>query len=242
MYDLMHVKHLGTDQYFNGSVLWLLVYRILPGTAAENLQRVMLRAKDFWKRNDISEHYGNVKLSMFHNPEKPNDNFPKLKGRAAEVKTMTTALCEIWNFYADMNDMVHKQIGLALRKSARLDAIMTENTQEYKLSPGAAAEWQKCVFVYLACQSAAAKHFGGLGDLLFDVTPKSHGLCHLGHDCVHLNPRRGWCYAGEHMMHTMRTVGSSCCRGCKADAVSRKIMVKYREGMHLQMSSHMFSA
>ena len=29
--DLMHAKHLGTDAYFNGSVLVLLVYAILPG-------------------------------------------------------------------------------------------------------------------------------------------------------------------------------------------------------------------
>lgn len=30
--DLMHVKHLGVDQYVYGSVLALLVYVILPGT------------------------------------------------------------------------------------------------------------------------------------------------------------------------------------------------------------------
>ena len=30
--DVFHVKHLGTDMYFAGSVLWLLCYRILPGS------------------------------------------------------------------------------------------------------------------------------------------------------------------------------------------------------------------
>eukprot|EP00959_Pyramimonas_sp_CCMP1952_P305900 6401272-Pyramimonas_sp.AAC.1 len=78
-----------------------------------------------------------------------------------------------------------------------------------------------------SCQTAAANYLNRLGNLLFDVTPESHGLCHLGHDCAHLNPRSGRCYARESMMHTVRAVGSSCCRGCTADAVSIKTKVKY---------------
>ena len=31
MLDVLHCKYLGTDQYFGGSVMWLLVYVILPG-------------------------------------------------------------------------------------------------------------------------------------------------------------------------------------------------------------------
>lgn len=29
--DWMHVKYLGTDQYFIGTILWLMCYVILPG-------------------------------------------------------------------------------------------------------------------------------------------------------------------------------------------------------------------
>jgi len=32
--DILHVKHLGTDEYFYASVLWLLCFRVLPGTHA----------------------------------------------------------------------------------------------------------------------------------------------------------------------------------------------------------------
>lgn len=35
--DLMHVKHMGTDSWFFGSVLQLLVYRVMGGTPAANL-------------------------------------------------------------------------------------------------------------------------------------------------------------------------------------------------------------
>ena len=33
--DVMHCKYMGTDTYFIGSVLWLLCYSVLPGTAAK---------------------------------------------------------------------------------------------------------------------------------------------------------------------------------------------------------------
>ena len=38
--DLMHCKHLGTDQYYYGSVLKLLTHHIMTGTRAENLDAV----------------------------------------------------------------------------------------------------------------------------------------------------------------------------------------------------------
>ena len=38
--DWMHVKLLGTDMYLFGSVLWLLVYALLPHSPAENLDVV----------------------------------------------------------------------------------------------------------------------------------------------------------------------------------------------------------
>ena len=38
--DWMHCKHLGTDVYFYASILAFLVYHMLPGNAADNLEMV----------------------------------------------------------------------------------------------------------------------------------------------------------------------------------------------------------
>ena len=38
--DYMHSKHMGVDMYFVASVLMLLVYHMLPGTAQQNLDAV----------------------------------------------------------------------------------------------------------------------------------------------------------------------------------------------------------
>ena len=46
--DLMHIKHLGTDQYFLGSVLHMLVYSMMPGTPAANLDEVWTLCADFF--------------------------------------------------------------------------------------------------------------------------------------------------------------------------------------------------
>ena len=33
--DVMHCKYLGTDEYYDASVLWLLVWNILPGSSVD---------------------------------------------------------------------------------------------------------------------------------------------------------------------------------------------------------------
>ena len=47
--DLMHTRYIGTDQWFCGSVLYLLCYMIMPGTPEENCTAVFARMKRHWK-------------------------------------------------------------------------------------------------------------------------------------------------------------------------------------------------
>ena len=232
----MHVKHLGIDQYFCGSVLWLLCYIVLEDSASENLARVVLKAKEWWTANKYGDHFNNIKLSMFHDPAKPYEQFPKLKGRAAEIKNLVPALLHIWTAYSDPTDTLHKLISFGLRCSHRLDQIMHEHVKDDVLPPDTAREWKTCVFAFLACQTKLARSFNNDGFKLFNVTVKSHALAHIGLDAQKLNPRRGWCYAGEHMMHNQRVLASSCCRGNTAHQASSKMTQKYRFGMHLQMT------
>lgn len=44
--DLMHVKHLGTDQQVMGSVLQVLTHYVLPGTKDENMTTVWEALKE----------------------------------------------------------------------------------------------------------------------------------------------------------------------------------------------------
>eukprot|EP00959_Pyramimonas_sp_CCMP1952_P447975 9380367-Pyramimonas_sp.AAC.1 len=70
-------------------------------------------------------------------------------------------------------------------------------------------------------------HFGNEAELLFDVTIKSHHLAHWALEINHINPRRGWCYAGEAFMHKMKFLGASCVRGNAPARAAIKMIGKY---------------
>ena len=128
-------------------------------------------------------------------------------------------------------------IAVALRASARIDEIMHDHVKDFKFPGVISDEWRSCVQTYLTMQTALARHYNNLGYLLFNVTIKSHCTEHIADDARHLNPQRGWDYAGEHFMAIVKTVASSSTRGNKAHQVSKKIIGKYRQGMQMEMLS-----
>ena len=240
MFDLLHVKHLGTDSYFFGSVLWLLCYELLPNDPANNLQYVFDRCLDYWDRESVSNHYNHIKLSMF---VKEND-FPRLKGRGAEIKAMAHPLVEIWEMWMDDTVDEHAFVYEGLRMSARMENILSANVRCSRLPPAAAHEFKECAFAFLAVQTAAAQIYNTRVPnplFLFDVTIKSHCLAHVGLECLFMNPRMGWNYTGEHYVSRMKVVASSCCKGNRPDQSQRKMIAKYRQGFHYSIVSDMWS-
>ena len=69
--------------------------------------------------------------------------------------------------------------------------------------------------------------------MLFDLTVKSHMMAHIALTAHEINPRRTWRFAGERMMFLVRRLGQSCSRGIKPHGTGRKLMTKYRCGLHL---------
>jgi hypothetical protein len=230
--DVLHVKHLGTDMYFAASVLWLLCYQILPGTAEENLEAVWARVNEYYKAYPSPYRYSNMKLSMFINPERPYHKMAKLKGRGAEVKALMPALLWVWTrYYMVPGNQQHEEIKLGLQCSSRIDEILEENKEEYKLNDVVAKEFEFNVWVFLLMQNSLAMFYSALGFFIFDITPKSHYLAHIGLFAKYLNPRLGWCYAGEDFMHVVKTLGASSAIGNRAARVNIKQMQKYSTGL-----------
>ena len=77
--DWMHAKHLGTDKVLLASVLWLLVYNVLVGTAEENLKTVWLGIAYWYKKLGVDNKLAQLKPIMFSTKSSPN-----LKGKAGE--------------------------------------------------------------------------------------------------------------------------------------------------------------
>ena len=92
--DWMHMQHLGNYQRIFGSVLHVLVYRVLLGNPTDSLAQVVSDMKAFW-RISTENSFNSIRLAMFCDPSKPQDAYPYLKGKAAEVKHILGGLHDV---------------------------------------------------------------------------------------------------------------------------------------------------
>ena len=194
------------------------------------MKRVSMR-----QARKIVDRFQNLRLNMFLDPRSPHSTFPRLKGRAAEVRNLGPGLLAAFQQHMDSGSQVDKQIKLALKASVRFEEILTEHKDAVQLPESAVVELQSAVHAFLMCCSALAHKFREEGRPVFNVTVKFHYLAHAALQAKHLNPRLGWCYAGEDYMAKIKRVAASCLRGTPAHLVSGKMAAKYVQGMHARL-------
>ena len=110
--DELHCIYLGTSKWFFGVVLWLLVYRILHGSPAENIRSVWNWILDAYKDLDIncSLHLQCLNLKSFTDPNNPDDHYPKMKGKGAQIKHFARPLLQVWVRCMDPANNVHIKV------------------------------------------------------------------------------------------------------------------------------------
>ena len=161
--DWLHTKHLGVDQYFFGSMLHLLVFSILPGSPDDNMQAVWGAMQQFLKDTKTKDSFSGIRVSMFSNTASPNAQFPRLKGKGAEVRNIGPALEHAFRQHMDPQSTQHKQIALGLRMSVRMEELLTTHADEWKLPPDAAREMTTCATNYAQLATALANHYNSEG-------------------------------------------------------------------------------
>ena len=140
--DYMHVKYLGTDQYFLGSVLFVLCCRLMGGSREDNALQIWGMVSEFYTANEqlCRCPYKILKLSMFSSGP---GGYPKLKGKAAEVRDLAPALLSVWREGMSEEDPMHIAILCALEASCRMEEILRRN-KGWKLPPDLAGEfWER---------------------------------------------------------------------------------------------------
>lgn len=109
-YDNIHGKHLGSDRYLWGSLLWLLLYKILDGTPTNNCACVWSLIQEEYGLRSYHRRrkarYTYFKISLVCNPAKPYSSQPQLKGEASMIKHIGPILLDIWNKLMDDDDQV----------------------------------------------------------------------------------------------------------------------------------------
>ena len=216
--DYMHCKFMGSDAYFYGSVLtiatFIVVHPALDSFQAR-LDRVWSFCKEYWQTHpcDPSSRFRNMKIGFFTKASRWRNTFPKLKGRASEIKHLGLALAYAWEKIMDGSDPKHQSILLALQMSVKMDKLLDDHHEDIRLPDVVAADLCTAGFVFLDQFTCLANSYNTMGNMLFNLTVKCHMLAHICLRCNQMNPRRAWCFSGERMMLLMRRIVQSCTRG-----------------------------
>lgn len=237
--DLMHNFYLGWLQYFFGSVFWLLCFECLDLAPLSNLHTIWNFIKEVQQGDNSRRKYRHRldKLSMFVK----KTGFPKLKGRASDIRGLDKALLSCWQQFMIPENMQHKQVEAFLKLLLEVNDTLNDFSPKYGFWKVPQEHWQNlkqkaCAMAQLHVQ--LSEHYQELGVSLFNITSKTHFTLHSIFLAEDLRPSLTWCFKGESMMKKMQTVFKSCLAGNKHFNVGRMSAVKFRHLLYIKIKEH----
>jgi hypothetical protein len=159
--------------------------------------------------------------------------YPKLKGKAGEIKHFTPVLLRVWEEGMNVTDPMQVSIKVALESSAGMDAILDDHPTDPALPHAKAVEFLRLAVEHVQVVASLANY----NDMfVFNITLKCHYMIHAAILARHYNPRLGWCFMGEDFMKRVKNVAASCTRGMGAKMVTRKMLIKITRALHYSLS------
>lgn len=115
-----------------GSVLHLLVHKILPKSPQENLTTIWSSVRQLYDHFQIAKEnrYGTLRLTMFK-----TSGSTKLRGKAGEIRAFAPIIHRIWQQHYNPNLEIHTKIELSLRLGCRMEEILDLHRDEFVI-PG----------------------------------------------------------------------------------------------------------
>lgn len=233
--DWMHCHHLGWLQYLYGSIFHILVFILLPGEELQNLSTIANFIKTWQKRNHVKHPYRMKldKLTMFQ----PKKGYPKLRGRAADIAGLHSAMHALWNDQMDASSVQHRQIRLMLSLNMQINELLDEYspTNGYMAVPeGPATELFQKGLQMASLHGQLLESFEAQEIQVFNLTSKTHFALHALQFSRFVHPYLVWCYKGESTMHRIQVLWKSCLTGSKHFQVSGRAALKERYLLTLQ--------
>ncbi len=228
--DELHILHLGVSMYMLGSVLWCLVHRRMPDSAVQNMQNLWGQVSAYYSEHQTSTQFSSLNLSSFHNPEKPTKDYPRLKGKGAEIKGLIPAIFEVWNRHMRVGDPYDEQVKACLHRMVAIQNIVDENASELFLPEEDSLNLMRHADVFLKAYSRLGKAADEAGDLLWSSVPKLHWMWHWALRARFLSPRRGSCYIDEDFVGKIKAIVTSVRHGSTSHAISLNVAAKFRLG------------
>ena len=233
--DYMHNCYLGFQNYVYGSCFYILTHEAMPGTPLENLKVLETFLKDFQKRRHTAHRYRHrlCKLSMFMKAS----GFPKLKGRAADIKGLDEVMVAMWENWMDFTNLQHRQIRLLLKLNLDIARILDEYAPRHghlavpePMATNLKRKGQQLAQVH----AQLTDHYKEQDKRLFNFTAKLHFCQHSLELAKFVHPSLVWCFKGETTMRSVQRLWKSCLDGRKHWQVGRSAAMKYRHLTHLR--------
>ena len=121
--DELHVMHLGTSQYVLGAVLLILCFKLMAGTPEANSHNIWTAINMFYIDYKVETQYSSLKISAFYEP----GQFPRLKGKGAEIKDLAAPLAKVWSGRMTMDNPEHQQVQAMLQYQCTAQRIMHDH-------------------------------------------------------------------------------------------------------------------
>lgn len=242
--DEMHILYLGVYQYHCGSILWLLVYRLMPNTAAENMRALWTDILEEYQSGSPCKQFTSLVLGSFTRADRPRKDYPRLKGSASEIKWLIGPLKAVWVKYKRPGNRYDNRVLASLNSILAIQDLIDESSHDMFMDIPKVIELRQQIadflnhLVWLANEvDRPVPNPASLfqpGDKLFTVPPKSHWMWHLGWRAMWLSPRRGACYAGEDLQRLLKGIARSCTANCPSHLIPRTMALKYRWAVHFE--------
>ena len=233
--DLLHVKHLGVDKYFLGSVCRLILEQFgWAGTDIQKLGKLWNAIKKAY--NDLGIHTDRVQtltLKMIH---AEGAKFPCLSVRGSQAKRLVPVLAAVVKDHMDVGNEQHNDVLAALQNSSAVDRILDRNATSYVLPEDDANELLRNAFEFCQVLTKLIRYYHPLNCNYFHMTIKTHWFLHFALIGLYINPAIGSCHLGEDFMKIVKRLTMSSASALDRAKCSQKAMRKYVKGLRLDLS------
>ena len=118
--------------------------------------------------------FSSLGLSSFCDPDRPAADYPKLKGRAAEVKSLTPIIRDIWQRRQRADVQADAWVGGCFEALCKMQAILDESPEALFLEPIRARAFRRALDDYLLAALLQARR--GRRRVKRPALPKFHQL------------------------------------------------------------------
>eukprot|EP00969_Alexandrium_andersonii_P165264 7304303-Alexandrium_andersonii.AAC.1 len=87
------------------------------------------------------------------------NKFPRLMGKGSEMRHFLQPLLAVWTAHMQQDDLVHKQIKMALSALVELEDLMDRHAATVVWPRADSQRFLRQVQVFLALQTAVARHY-----------------------------------------------------------------------------------